>query len=195
MDENNLKMVVNLDGFLTPKETENLLQAYYILFSKINGKDLPSALLQVLKLNKNQSFAIKLLNVSENYQLAKKALLEIKPNFKGNNLNMLMVYESNNLIAAARLRNLGDNTGSIPDAVFMVDEDKINIIWSLMIEYIENYFYELGYKKMYIEVPIKDPFLLKGCFDHDFRESPEDIVVKESTKTYFLNKNLERKRK
>ena len=194
MDFNNLKMTLNDDGFLTPEENNALLKAYYELYTRMYGKDLPTSLIEVLKLKDSQPMKSKLLGISENYKMANKTLIEIKPNLKKNHLNMLMVYEKNHLIAAARIRNLGNDIVSIPDAVFMIPSQLTSALWLQMLEYLENYFRTLNYKKIYIEVPLNDPFLLKGCFNRDYQEDPEDIVVSEGTRTYFLNKSLERKR-
>lgn len=194
MDFNNLKMTINDDGFLTPEENNTLQKAYYELYTRMYGKDLSTSLIEVLKLKDSQPMKSKLLGISENYKMANKTLTEINPNFKKDHLNMLMVYEKNKLIAAARIKNLDSDIVSIPDVVFMIPSPLISDLWLQMLGYLENYFRTLNYKKIYIEVPLNNPFLLKECFNRDYQEDPEDIVVSEGTRTYLLNKNLERKR-
>ena len=132
-------MVINDDGFLTDKERYLLIKAYFELFSRMYGKDVPTALLEVLKLDENHQLTKKILNLSENYKKALLALKQIMPDINGKYLKLLMIYNNNELVAAARFGSLSEKVGSIPDAVFMVSLEERKILWPKMIKYIENY--------------------------------------------------------
>ena len=67
-----------------------------------------------------------------------------------------------------------------------------NEIWRLAVAYVESYLQELGFSKMYVEIPLKNPWLLYRADDLGFVESPEDVVNNEVNRTYLLNKELER---
>lgn len=201
MELNSIKFSISNNTELTEKEQIFLLETYRKLFVKMYGSEVGDSLLKVLealetKIKTFREFSKiyirsnnELNNMSKNYLRSVYALYEVQ---KNEELSLLLIRdENNNLIGAGRLKVMDEKTASIPDIALGLgtDEEKREI-WKMAVAYVERYFKGLGFEKMYIEIPLDDPFLLYRADELGFKEDPEDIVVDEETRTYLFNKTL-----
>ena len=190
--DNNLEIVVNQDGFLTEKEFAMLQKKYYELFLRMYGKNLADTFISLLPIQDKSKLSAFWLKFSENHYRATMALEQIKNMVPKDKLSLLIAYQRHNLVAAARLRNLNVREASIPDAVFL-DENSKKELWPSMLMYAENHCANLGYERIYVEIPFQDYTMLCGCLDGGYQEDREDVVKNLEAKTILLNKKLARK--
>ena len=176
--------------YLDEKEKEQLLESYRRLFGEIYGFDIYDSLIKLA--NNNKRVYNKLKNFSESYFRAQQMLDELP---EQTNISLLLIFNGNILIGAGRIRILDKDTISVPDiAIGFGTEEEKREIWKMAIEFIEEQSISENFKKMYVEVPLNSPCLLIRADDLGFREDPEDVVIDSDTRTYLLNKNLERTR-
>ena len=187
-----LTFEINKSGLLKETEKEILIEAYRELFIKMYGFDMFDSLIKVIDNSAKEVFE----RSEENQQLAinyLKAVTAIESVSEDDNLELFLVYENDNLIAGGRLLKKDNNTANIIDIAIIKEKIKDEkIICNLIIKKIEEYFINLGFDKMYLEVPLKDIKLLKLASELGFVEDPEDIMVDEEVYAYVINKKLER---
>ena len=156
MDLDNIRMEITTEDKLNTKEYNIILQKYYELFLHIYGKNLADSF--VKELNNSSKLGKFILQFSDSYNLAMRALNQTKANTNGEEISLLKVYLDDELASAARLRKVNSLMATIPD--------------------------------MYVEVPINDFTLLKGCLFEGFTEC--DSIQFGNAKTHLLGKKLER---
>lgn len=193
MGTGSLKFVISEDASLKKEEENILIEAYRQLFIKMYNFDIIDSFINVTKTNvldkiKNSGFISKL---AENYSRAVDALESVKNN---DNLILFLIYNENSeLLGGGRLLKLGNNEGSVPDiAITDLPLDESRDVWQKAVLFAESFFQSKGIDIMYLEVPLSEGPLLGRSSLMGFSESPEDIVTNETTRTYLLNKNLER---
>lgn len=188
MDFENINFRVSNKNSLSDSEKEFLLESYRELFGQIYGIDIYDSLIKLT--NKNKKIYNKLKFFSENYYRSQEMLEELPEH---DDLSLLLIFLEDNLIGAARIKIFDDFTALIPDVAIGIGSlEEKREIWKLAIKYIENYLLNKNYQKMYVEIPLQNPWLLIYANELGFEEDPEDIVISEETRTYLLNKKLER---
>ena len=193
MGMGSLKFVVSEDVCLKIEEEKVLIESYRQLFIKMYNYDIVDSFIKVTKSDvldkvKKNKFISKL---AENYSRAIDALEAVRNN---DNFLLFLIYnEDNELLGGGRLLKLEDNEGSVPDiAITDLPLDEMRNIWQNAVLFAESFFQNKGIDKMYLEIPLSEGALLGRASLMGFNESPEDIVTKETTRTYIVNKNLER---
>jgi len=186
-----LKIVVAKIDELTLEEKNFLISIYHKLFINIYGNDLVDAFAYVTKTNVeklvNEDYKVKFL--SKNYKQAKEVVGSLENNA---NSKLLLIYIEDNLIGSALVNRIDDITSSVPYIVIDASEKDIEReIWKRTVSFVEKYLTDLGYKKMYLEIPLKEGPLLIRAKELGFKEDPEDIVMTEEVYTYVFNKNIE----
>jgi len=175
---------------LDEKDKELLLESYRELFGQIYGFDIYDSLIKFTKKNKKMYNRLK--EFSENYFKSQEMLEGLT---EQHDISLLLIFAENILIGAGRIKVLDEETALVPDiAIGIGSEEEKRDIWKLAIQFIEEYLTEENFKKMYIEVPLTAPWLLMRADSLGFKEDPEDIVMDCETRTYLLNKDLERTR-
>jgi len=154
---------------LNKTEKKYILELYQELFKKMYGSDIICDYFKNLNTNK-----FNLYDVSN--------LLE-------EDLSFVLIYKNNDLVGAGRIKKINKKEISIPDVAISLDEKEQRNIWKMTISFLEDYLKKLEYTKMYVEVPLKDPFLLIRANELGFKEDPEDIKFNNNF-TYVLNKVL-----
>lgn len=174
MELNNIKLSISDKTKLTDYEKNSLLESYRVLFTKMYGYDI---IYDYLKSNSKKN---------NNYYT----------DFLDDDLSILLIYQNdNNLIGGGRIKIIDNKIIKVVDiAINMSLESDKRDLWKIVISYIENYYRNLNYQKMYIEIPFNEPCLLIRANDLGFIESPEDISILGNNKTYILNKILESKK-
>ncbi|MBE6156821.1 MAG: hypothetical protein E7161_03650 [Firmicutes bacterium] len=186
-----LKFVIRTNDELSEKEKDYLIDVYHKLFINIYGNDFVDAFSYVTKTNAkeliNETYDVKIL--ATNYNKAKDLLDNLKEDA---NSELLLIYiNENNLIGSALIKRM-DSVNSIVPYITLdgVDKDLEREIWKKTVSFIEKYLNNLGFQKMYLEIPLKEGPLLIRAKELGFKEDLEDILV-EDVYTYILNKNLE----
>lgn len=191
MELSSLSFVVENIRELSADSKEFLIELYHKLFITIYGGDVVDAFTYVTKTNTkdliNKEYDVKAL--ASNYRKAIEILKSLEDN---PNNELLLIYLDNKLIGSAYLKRIDDNKGLIPFiAIDVVEKEIEREIWKETVLYIENYFNQLGYKKIYLEIPFKEGPLLIRANALGFKEDSDDINVDEVVYTYLLNKDLE----
>lgn len=191
-------MLVDLKGvkFLVKQscvilEEQNFfLEAYRCLFAKIYGLDIFDSFLKITDISsRNCKNLNQVKNESLNYNLAKEALKEINSDV---NIQMLLIYLNDDLVGVGRFKKIDEKVVSIPDLIVMgLTSEMEREIWQKAVSFGEMYFTKQGYEKMYLEIPFQEGPLLIRANELGFCEDVSDI--KDDSKTYLLNKVLERK--
>lgn len=207
MELSKLKFVVNETGNVTEEEKTTILEVYKSLFSEIYGYDILSEYLSQKDSLKN-SLVFKDTYVNS---------IDIMQSINMDNLSLLMVYDENDkLIGAGRLKKIEKLPSKIPlieifnrlleKYLKSADEKCISVpdiaisseyadskydIWKSAIQFLETYCTSLGYDRIYVEIPLNSPFLLRAD-DLGYTEDPVDIPVTDKPRTRILNKYLER---
>jgi len=170
MKLDNIKLSIS-NKKLTDSEKSILLKAYKELFTNMYGYDIIQDYLSSSSSLKNDY-----LDIREDTRL------------------ILIYNEDDNLIGGGRIKEIDNKTIKVLDiAINHSSENEKRNLWKMVISYIEKYYTDLKYKKMYIEIPLNEPCLLIRADDLGFIESPEDISILGNNKTYVLNKMLESK--
>jgi len=178
------KIVQNLE--MTRPEKEYLIEAYHQLNIVLYGYDLVDSYEIVTQSGADKKEVLK---YAINYSKSLELLEEVNKNA---NLELLIIYYDNKLVGASRLKRIDEDNAKVLDvALNGLNKEEKRGVWKQTIMFVENYFTNLGYKKMYVEIPLKENALLIRADDLGFRESPEDIVVDKDVNTYILNKTLE----
>ena len=184
MGLDNIRMEITTEDKLNTKEYNIILQKYYELFLHIYGKNLADSFAKGL--NNSNKLGKFILQFSDSYNLAMRALSQTKSNTNEEEISLLKVYLNDELASAARLRKVNSLMATIPDVIFLTNE-KIKLeLWKKILEYVENLYQNNKIVDMYVEVPINDFTLLSGCFDRGFTECDG------ASKTHLLGKKLER---
>ena len=193
MGNGSLKFVISHDAKLSEKEEALLVEAYRKLFIKMYNYDIVDSFLKITKMDFKELLTRKrfILKLADNYLRASKALDEVK---NRDELDLFLIYDSqDNLLGGGRLFKISDNEASIPDIeIIDMPVSTMREIWMESVNFAEDYFVSSGFEKMYIEIPLADGPLLVRADDMGFYEDPNDIVISETTRTYLLNKPLER---
>ena len=183
----NLRFEISNDGKLEAEEQDFLINIYRDLFTKIYNTNVFDYFYKRLKvfLSAADYFDI----AAENYERAVSAIKSAQQD----NIDLLLIYYEEKLIGGARMRMINETEASIPEiALANISEDIKESIWKEVIKFSENYFTDLGFDKMYLEIPLEDEQLLIKALDLGYMEDPEDIVTTSAIKTFLLNKKLER---
>ena len=195
MEVNNLKFVVSKNGEIDEIEEKILIEAYRNLFIKMYGADIVDAYLAVTKTTDKDSIAKvsnKAKKIAENYNKAINVLDSVK---RHDDLELLLIFdEEDTLIGGGRLKTIDDKEASIADIAIGDEYTNKRDVWKEAVKYVEGYFAELGFSKMYIEIPLDEGPLLVRAGELGFTEDPEDIVRNIGQRTYLLNKYIERVR-
>lgn len=191
MELSSLSFVVENIRELSADSKEFLIELYHKLFITIYGGDVVDAFTYVTKTNTkdliNKEYDVKAL--ANNYRKATEILKSLEDN---PNNELLLIYLDNKLIGSAYLKRIDDNKGLILYiAIDVIEKEIEREIWKETVLYIENYFNQLGYKKIYLEIPFKEGPLLIRANELGFKEDFDDINVDEVVYTYLLNKDLE----
>lgn len=196
MSLNNISFAISKNADLTESEKDFLLEAYRKLFAKMYGQDVFDSFLSVAKRGSSnfKGRKNKIADFSENFCRALDALELVKSD---DSFELLLIYGAEEtLVGAGRLRRISDTEASVPDiAIDGVNRELEKEIWKKSVSFAEMHFASQGFEKMYVEVPLQEGPLLVRADELGFKEDPKDIVVSEATRTYFLNKVLERKKR
>ena len=203
-----LKFVVDEIGNISEEEKQLLIESYARLFKEIYGYDIFN---EYLKEKSN-------LKKSPLFQNAFIESIDILKSVSENeNISLIIIYDENNkVVGFGRLKKIkkansknpiveivykilekhldlqDEKSITIPDIAILEDYNNFKYeIWKKTISFIEMYVSELGYDRLYVEIPLNSPLLLKAD-DLGFIESPEDIPTIEKPRTRVLNKYLER---
>ena len=186
----NINFEINKNGLLKEKEKEILIDAYRELFIKLYGFDMFDSLIKVIASNAKEVYESNEENqhLAVNYSKAVDVIENIKNN---DDTELFLVYEDENLIAGGRLQRKDSTSANLLD-IALVRERIIDekTTYKFIIQNAEDYFKKLNYKKMYLEVPLKDIKLLKVVTDLGFVEDPKDIIISPEVYTYIFNKNI-----
>ncbi len=188
MGLDNIRMEITTEDKLNTKEYNIILQKYYELFLQIYGKNLADSF--VKELNNSNKLGKFILQFSDSYNLAMRALNQTKANTNGEEISLLKVYLDDELASAARLRKVNSLMATIPDVIFLTNEKTKLELWKKILKYVETLYQNNKIVDMYVEVPINDFTLLKGCLFEGFAEC--DSVQFGNAKTHLLGKKLER---
>lgn len=190
MELEKIKFAVSSNTDLTESEKQSLLEFYKNYFQIIYGYDIISDYLKQIEENPKKRNRT---TFGDSFVDSIDVLGSVS---KDDNLALLLIYGENaTLIGAGRLKKITDEFASVPDvAIGIQDEELKREIWKKAIIFAENYFLNLGFKRMYVEVPLKEPNLLIRADDLGFKENPEDIAIYGEARTYLLNKELVRNR-
>lgn len=195
MSLNNISFAISRNAKLTEIEEDFLLEAYRKLFTKMYGQDVFDSFLSVVKRSSSnfKGKKNKIADFSENYSRALDVLELIR---NDDNYELLLIYaEAETLVGAGRLRKISDTEASVPEiAIDGVNRELEIEIWKKAISFAELHFTSQGFEKMYVEIPFQEGPLLVRADELGFKEDPKDIVIGEQTRTYLLNKTLERKK-
>lgn len=173
---------------LEEKDKELLLESYRELFAQIYGFDIYDSLIKFTK--KNKKIYNRLKEFSENYFKSQEMFEGLA---EQSDISLLLIFAENILIGAGRIKVLDQDTALVPDiAIGIGTEEEKREIWKLALQFIEKHLTDENFKKMYVEVPLSAPWLLMRADSLGFKEDPEDIVMDFETRTYLLNKSLER---
>lgn len=192
MELQNIKFTIFNNGRLSDEERNFLIEAYRKLFVKMYGLDVVDSFLKVTKEDSNDIANInsKVRKMAKNYERAQEALNEV---FENPNLELLLIYSDNNLIGGGRLNRINSTDASLLDIVIETGDTLFDRnIWKCAVSFVEGYFIDNGFKKMYLEIPFQEGPLLYRADDLGFRENPNDIKVLEESVTYVLFKDLGR---
>lgn len=189
----NLEFKIVKSEELTEEERNTLVEAYRNLFVRIYNYDIVDSIVKVT--NKDLKEVLKRGRVikcyAENYQRALDAVSSTEESEK---FDLFLIFgENGELLGGGRFYRISPNEASIPDiATVDLPLDEVREIWKQAIIFAESHFIQNGYSKMYLEIPLSEGPLLVRAIDMGFSESPEDIVTSPATRTYLLNKYLER---
>lgn len=208
MELHNLKFVIEKSGKLTTAEEQTLINCYTELFKEIYGYDILNEYLK----EKNKL---------KNSRLFKDTFIEaidiLKSVRENKNIELVIIYDADGqIIGFSRIKMLENKKSkqpieymldkflekhlrfepeknvSIPDVAISSEYQKDKYeIWKKLVSFVETYVRNLGFDRLYLEIPINSPLLFKAD-DLGFIESPEDIPITEKPRTRILNKNLER---
>ena len=208
MELDKLKFVLDKTGNISDEERQVLIDSYKELFIEIYGYDILSEYLKSKSNLKNYPL------FQDTFIGAIDVLKSVREN---DEIDLLKIYdENNNIVGFGRLKKTypkrtknpilfmadklfekhlnvtNEHSISVPDVAIASEYQEYRYeIWKRLIAFIEDYVISLGYNKLYIEIPLNSPLLLKAD-DLGFVESPEDIPVTEKPRTRILNKYLER---
>ena len=161
-------------------ETKKILvEIYHSYYEGVYGIDAFDAFLKVTNLKadyyKNK---IDLINeYTNNYQRALNAF--------NDDTTLILIYKDNHLLGASRIIK-----NRVLDVVFYeLNKEEKRRYWQEVIIYIEGFLRKKKFKKMYIEIPLKEGPLLVRANELGFVEDVDDIAGFEEV-TYTLNKDL-----
>ena len=192
MEVRKVSFEINKKACITKEEREFLIEAYRKLFIKIYGCDMLEALANLTQTSSNKWLRRKgLQKYAENQIRALDVMNSVE---NDENFDLLVIRdEESKIIGGGRLRKISDTEASVPDITIegssVKDEREI---WRQAIIFAEEYFTNLGYEKMYVEIPLQDGPLLGRASQMGFFEDPKDMRVTDATRTYLVNKTLER---
>lgn len=193
MELSKVSFEVNKKAYITKEERDFLVEAYRKLFMKIYGCDMLEILSSFTRTSYTKLFKNKksLQRYAENQIMALNVIESVE---NDENLDLLVIRDDEGkLIGGGRLRRISDTEASIPDiAIDGVVSKEQREIWRQAVIFAEEYFRSLGYEKMYVEIPLQDGPLLGRAGQLGFVEDPKDIPTTDATRTYLLNKTLER---
>jgi len=181
-----LKYINELNEF----EKDFLIESYYKLFIKMYGNDIVDTFSYIVKRSTKELIDKKsdLKLFAKNY---KNAIELLKPKNNPNN-KLLVIYLNKKIVGSAYLKRINDDICSIPFVSINVEDKEIEReIWKDSVSFSIQYLKKSGYKKMYLEIPLKEGPLLVRASELGFKEDPNDILVDEETYTYILSLDLE----
>lgn len=165
-----IHLLVGYNDVLADEDKEKLLKGYQNLYIKLYGFDIIASYFEN---EHNSSFKLK-----ELFKIPKKE-------------EILLIYKNEELIGLGRIKKLNKKEISLYDLLILKNnKDDYQAIWKKAISFMENYFANKNYKKMYIEIPISDTYLLFRADDLGFKESPNDIDIFNNKSVYVLNKEI-----
>jgi len=207
MELSKLRFVINETGTISEEEQNYINEVYKTLFSEIYGYDILSKYLSQKENLKNDY-------VFDNTYINS---IDVPKSLSSDNIALLMIYDENDkLIGAGRikkieklstknplvevfnkllekfLKSIDEKCISVPDiAISSECADSKYDIWKLAIQFLESYYMSLGYDRIYVEIPLNSPLLLRAD-DLGYIEDLADIPVSDKPRTRILNKYLER---
>ena len=171
-------------------DEETIRKAYHNLFLNMYGMDLIESVAFISQTREDE--ILKHVNkngYADNSIRVNKLIDEIKNN---SNNKLLYIYLNNYLIGVARILRIDALTARVKEvALISLDINIMRDVWMNAILHVQKYLLENGYKKMYLEIPLKEGVLLRKSYEMGFIENPKDIVVDDLVYTYVLNKTLE----
>ena len=193
MELSKVNFEFNKKAYITKEERDFLVEAYRKLFMKIYGCDMLEILSRFIRTSYTKLFKNKksLQRYADNQIMALNVIESVE---NDENIDLLVIRDDEGkLIGGGRLRRISDTEASIPDiAIDGVVPKEQREIWRQAVIFAEEYFRSLGYEKMYVEIPLQDGPLLGRAGQLGFIEDPKDIPTTDATRTYLLNKTLER---
>lgn len=190
MNKSSLKFIMKDINDINEFDKEILLNAYHNLFIKTYGVDVVDAFSKVTNIDVDEVVDRddNVKSSATNYNKSINALEEFRNNA---NLELLLIYYEDNLVGCAKQVRIDDETVKVPEIAFHnIDKSIERDLWKETVSYISKHFQKQNYKKMYLEIPLKEGPLLIRAGELGFIESPEDILGLEKTYTYILNKKL-----
>lgn len=184
MELNNLEFKISNKIVLTDKEIDNLTEAYRKLYLKIYNFDLFDSFALILKKDiQSIIYKNKDLNyLAENYNRAKDTINSLNKR----NINKILIYYNNELIGIGRIKTNNYKVHILDIAINGVKKEIERDIWEETVIFIEDFYKKKKYKKIYVEVPLKDGALFMRASKLGFKEDYNDIS--EDRLTYLLNK-------
>ena len=176
----NLNFTIKTYDELTKRTRDILIESYRKYYESIYGIDAFDAFLKVTKRESNL-FDNKITSIkkySNNYLRALNAIKE--------DIVLILFYNSEgDLIGSSRVIK-----NRVIDVVFNnLSKKEEREYWQEVIKFIEKELKKNKYKKMYIEIPLKEGPLLVRANNLGFIEDPNDIVIGKEI-TYTLNKDI-----
>ena len=169
MNLKNIQFKVKKNTNLDNSDKKFLFETFRMLFNKKYGYDLID---EYFKTDCDNTFSLTLKNVK-------------------NNNDLICIYDNDILKGGAIVNYISKNEIDLLDiAIDGYTEEEKREVWKLTVDFALKYFKKLGYKKIYLEIPVKDPFLLVRANDLGFKEDDTLDISYDETIIYLYSKEL-----